>query len=113
MEIQFTAVAIAAFAGLFTSLFFAYFPKVRVWFASLEMDKELLIKLGLMICIEGLLAGLSFVPGVLFLKPPFTWQEAFTVAFALIVTNQPVANLLPATKDVKTEIAKRIAKFFR
>jgi len=112
MTIDFTAVAIAALAGLIMTLFFAYFPKVRVWFASLEVDKQSLIKLGFMVVIEGVLAGLSFIPGVLFLKPPFTWADGFTVAFALIVTNQPVSSALPVVfKDVRVAIQKRMKRF--
>jgi hypothetical protein len=79
----------------------------------MKIDKQSLIRLGFMAVIEGVLAGLSFIPGVLFLKPPFTWLEAFSVAIALIVTNQPVVAALPQLRDVRTAIVQRMQKFSR
>lgn len=113
MELNFTAIAIAALVGTIMTLIFAYFPVVRVWYASLATEKASLLKLGVMLSVELILGGLSFIPGIVILQPPFTVQQALAVALALIITNQPIAALLPAPGDVREAIRIRTAKFLR
>lgn len=108
-NVSFTAVAIAALVGTLMTLFFAYVPRVRVWYAALPTETASLYKLGLLILTEAILGGLSFIPGIIILQPPFTWPTAIAVAVALILSNQPVASLLPATKDVREAMAKRLS----
>ena len=107
---DFNAIVIAAFVGTLLTIFFAYFPRVRVWFASLAVEKASLLKLGLMVVVAGTMFGLSFTP---LFPPPLTPQNLLGVVIALIVTNQPVASLLPAPFDVRMAIRMRIAKFLR
>lgn len=107
MEINFTSAVIAAFVGTLLTVFFAYFPKVRVWYASMEVEKRSLLTLGLMVVIEAVLVGLSYVPTLGLFPSPLTWQEMLAVAVALILSNQPVASVLPAPADVRAAIKSR------
>jgi hypothetical protein len=106
---EYSAVVIAAFVGTLFTIFFAYFPRVRVWYASLAVESASLLKLGIMVVIAGALFGLSFIqPGMSAIFPaPLTPLQLGAVVVALIVTNQPVASLLPAPADVRAAILKR------
>lgn len=106
ININFSAVGIAALVGTILTVFFAYFPKVRVWFASLEVEKQSLIRLGLMVVVTLGLYGISFL-----YPPPYDMGTLLGVILALIVTNQPVAALLPTTKDVRAAIVARVKRF--
>jgi len=107
---SFTAIFIAAFVGTLLTIFFAYFPKVRVFYAALALEKQALLKLGIMVVIAGAMFGLSFTS---IFPPPLTLPDLFGVIIALIVTNKPVADLLPATRDVREAIRLRTAAFMR
>lgn len=107
MTIQFTAVFIAALVGTILTVFFAYFPTVRVWFASLAPEKASLLKLGIMVVIAGAMFGLSYTS---IFPPPINSLTLLTVLGALIITNQPVADMLPTTKDVRAAILARIKR---
>ena len=107
---DFNAIAIAAFVGTLLTVFFAYFPRVRVWFASLAVEKASLLKLGLMVVIAGVMFGLSYTN---LFPPPLTPESFLGVVLALIMTNQPVAALLPAPFDVRMAIRTRVSKFLR
>ena len=105
--ISFTAVSIAALVGLIITLIFAYFPSVRVWYAALPVEKESLLKLGLMVLVAGAMFGLSFTS---IFPPPLNLPSLLSVLGALILTNQPLASMLPSTTDVRMAIRARIAR---
>jgi ABC-type dipeptide/oligopeptide/nickel transport system permease subunit len=107
---NFTAAVIAALIGTIMTLFFAYFPIVRVKFASLTLEIQALIKLGLMVVVALIMFGLSFTS---IFPPPLTLPELFSVIIALIISNQPVAALLPQLPDVRAAIRLRTEKFMR
>lgn len=108
---SFTAAYIAALVGVVLALFFAYFPKVRVWYASLTVENRSLLSLGLMVVVAGSIFGLSYTT---VFPPPLTWTQLLSVVVALILTNQPVAQLLPAPADVtaarKVQLLKLLGK---
>jgi hypothetical protein len=112
MEIAFTPIAIAALVGTLLTVFFAYFPKIRVWYASLAVETASLLKLGFMLVAEVIISLLSYY-NVIVTVPPFSWETALGMAIALILSNQPVANMLPAPKDVRQAIQKRMVKYLR
>jgi hypothetical protein len=112
MEIAFTPIAIAALSGTIITVLLAYFPRIRVWFASLAVETASLIKLGVMVLIGVVVSLLSYY-GVIVTVPPFSWETAVGMAIALILSNQPVANMLPAPLDVRMAIRARTAKFLR
>lgn len=105
MEIAFTPVLIAAVVGTLMTLFFAYCPWVRVWFASLRVEQASYIKLGLMLVAEVALSLLSYYD-IIVTKPPFSWETAVAVAVALILSNQPISAILPTTADVRAALRK-------
>ena len=108
----FNPIAIAAGVGTLTAIFFAYFPKVRVWFASLEQETRSLINLGILLLAEVVISLLSYYQ-VITTVPPFSWEEALAIAGALIVSNQPVQQLLPPTKDVVAALRAHTLKLLR
>jgi hypothetical protein len=112
---EYSAAVIAAFVGTLLTIFFAYFPRVRVWYAALAIETASLYKLGLMVVIAGVLFGLSFIqPGMSGVFPaPLTPLQLGAVVVALIITNQPVASVLPAPADVRNAIKVRTSKFLR
>jgi hypothetical protein len=112
MEIAFTPIAIAALSGTILTVFLSYFPRIRVWFASLATEKASLLKLGFMVLIGVTISLLSYY-GVIVTVPPFSWETALGVIVALILSNQPVASVLPAPLDVRTAIRAREAKFLK
>jgi ABC-type dipeptide/oligopeptide/nickel transport system permease subunit len=103
---DFTAAAIALFVGTLLSLFFAYFPGIRVKFALLAMETQSLIRLGSMVVIAGIMFGLSYTS---ILPPPLDLPTLMSVIVALVVANKPVSDLLPSTKDVRVAVLKRLA----
>jgi hypothetical protein len=111
-EFSFNAIAIAGLVGTLLALFFAYFPSVRVWWASLEQDKKSLFNLGFLVLAEAVIGLLSYYQ-VIKTVPPFSWQEAIAVFAALVVSNQPVAQLLPITKDVKAALQAKMLKLLQ
>ena len=111
-EFSFNAIAIATLVGTLLALFMAYFPTVRVWFASLEQDKKSLINLGFLVLAEVVISLLSYYQ-VIKTVPPFSWQEAIAVFAALVVSNQPVQQLLPPTKDVTIALQSKMLKLLR
>ena len=112
---EYSAAVIAMFVGTLLTIFFAYFPRVRVWFASLAVESASLLKLGIMVAIAGVLFGLSFIqPGMSAWFPaPLTPLQFGAVVIALIVSNQPIAAILPAPADVRYAIRNRTQKFLR
>ena len=112
---EYSAAVIAVFVGTLLTIFFAYFPRVRVWYTSLAVETASLLKLSVMVVIAGALFGLSFIqPGMSAWFPaPLTPLQFGAVVIALIVSNQPVAALLPAPSDVRHAIRIRTAKFLR
>jgi hypothetical protein len=112
MEISFTPIAIAALSGTLLTVFFGYFPRIRVWFASLAVEKASLLKLGFMVVIGVVISLLSYY-GMIVTVPPFSWETALGILIALILSNQPVANMLPAPLDVRTAIQKRESRFLK
>jgi ABC-type dipeptide/oligopeptide/nickel transport system permease subunit len=103
---DFTAAFIALLVGTLITVFFAYFPGIRVKFALLAMETQSLIKLGIMVVIAGVMFGLSFTS---IFPPPLDLPTLLSVIVALILSNQPVASLLPTTRDVRVAILQRIA----
>jgi hypothetical protein len=108
----FNPIAIATGVGAVVAIFFAYFPKVRVWFAGLEQETRSLITLGVLLLAEVVISLLSFYQ-VITTVPPFSWEEAVAIAAALIVSNSPVQQLLPVTKDVKEVLQAKMLKLLR
>ena len=98
-EVMFTPVGIGAIVGLVLALVFAYFPKLRVWFAALASEKQSYLRLGLLLLAEIVISLLSYYQ-VITTVPPFSFATALNIALALIVANQPTSVLLPETKDV-------------
>jgi len=107
---DFTAAVIAALVGTLFTLFFAYFPVVRVKFASLALETQALIKLGVMVVVAGIMFGLSFTS---IFPPPLILPQLVSVIVALVLTNQPIAALLPQLRDVREATQERINKFLR
>jgi hypothetical protein len=107
----FTAAFIAALVGTALTVFFAYFPKVRVWYASLAPEYRASLNLGLMVVVAGSIFGLSYTT---VFPPPLTWTQLLSVVVALILTNEPVAQFLPAPADVtaarKVQLLKLLGK---
>jgi hypothetical protein len=64
-----------------------------------------------MVVVAGAIFGLSFTT---VFPPPLTWEQLLGVVVALILTNEPVAQLLPAPADVraaqKVQLLKSIGK---
>jgi hypothetical protein len=108
----FNPIAIAAAVGAVMAVFFAYFPKVRVWFAALDDDKKALINLGFLLLAEVIISLLSYF-NIITTVPPFSWQEAIAIAAALIVSNQPVQQLLPPAKDVLKVLQAKTLKLLQ
>jgi len=108
-EFSFNAIAIATLVGTLLALFMAYFPTVRVWFASLDQDKKSLLNLGLLVLAEVAISLLSYYQ-IIKTVPPFSWQGAIAVFAALVVSNQPVQQLLPPTKDVTLALQAKMFK---
>lgn len=104
---DFTAAVIAALVGTIMTLFFAYFPRVRVWYASMPVENQSLFKLGLMVVTSIAFFVASLFPALGIFPAPLTPLELGSVVVALIVTNAPVASYLPATRDVREAIRKR------
>jgi len=104
----FTAAYIAALIGTIMTLFFAYFPKVRVWYASLAVENQSLLSLGLMVVVAGAMFGLSFTS---IFPPPLQLPQLLAVIVALILTNKPISQILPAPADVRAATLARTLKF--
>lgn len=101
----FTPEVIAATVGLILTLFFSYFPKIRVLYGGLSSSTKSLIMLGLLLVAEVVIATLAYY-GVIQTDPPIGTGSTFlfrclTVAFSLLVSNQPVYNILPEAGDVR------------
>ena len=111
-EFAFNPLAIAGLVGTLLALFMAYFPTVRVWWASLDQDKKSLINLGFLVVAEVAISLLSYYQ-VITTVPPFSWQEAVAVFAALVVSNQPVQQLLPPTKDVTIALQSKMLRLLR
>lgn len=109
IQIAFTPVFIAGLVGTLLTIFFAYCPKVRVWFASLAIEIAAIYKLGFMVIVAIVISILSYF-SVITTVPPFSWQTAIAVIIALIITNQPVQALLPETHDVQFARVSREAR---
>jgi hypothetical protein len=109
IEIAFTPVFIAGLVGAILTIFFAYFPKVRVWFASLAVEVAAMYKLGMMVIVAIVISLLSYY-SVIATVPPFSWPTLVAVIIALIITNQPVQALLPETRDVQVARVSREAR---
>ena len=112
--IQINPVAITTLVGTLLTIFFAYFPKVRVWYALLEVEKASLLKLGLMLLTEVVVVLLSLYR-VIPTEPQFVYDASFwfnviVMAGTLILTNQPVQSILPNARDVRIAIQKRLRR---
>lgn len=99
-EVIFSPEGIAAIVGAILAITFAYFPKLRTWYAGLASEVKSYIMLGLLFLAEIVISLLSYYQ-VIVTVPPYSFNTALRIAFALIVANQPVYNLLPEAKDVK------------
>jgi len=119
-EIIFSPQGIASIVGVVLAVLFAYFPKLRTWFAGLASEVKSYIMLGVLLLAEIVISLLSYYQ-VIVTVPPFTWVTAVQIAFALLISNQPTYTLLPEAKDVKEirvtrdillskEVSKRIPK---
>jgi putative flippase GtrA len=119
-EIIFSPQGIASIVGVVIAILFAYFPKLRTWFAGLASEVKSYIMLGVLLLAEIVISLLSYYQ-VIVTVPPFTWVTAVQIAFALLISNQPTYTLLPEAKDVKEvrvsrdillskEVAKRMPK---
>jgi hypothetical protein len=105
---SFTAAFIAALVGTVLTVFFAYFPKVRVWYANLAPEYKAYLNLSLMIVVAGAIFGLSFTS---IFPPPLTWTQLLSVVVALILANEPVAQLLPPLPDVRTARKAQLLRY--
>ena len=110
---DFSAAVIATLVGVIMTIFFAYFPKVRVWFASLVVETASLLKLGIMVVVALVIYVLSLFPAIGLFPAPLTLLQFGAVVIALIITNQPVASALPAPKDVREAMRLRFTEYLR
>jgi len=111
---SFEPATIAALVGTIFTLFFSYFPKVRVWFASLATETASLYKLGIMLATEVVVVLLSLYHVIQTVPPleygPNFWFVVISVAGALLLTGQPLQDKLPNPRDVRVAIQKRMAR---
>lgn len=107
-EMQFTAEAIGAVAGVVISLLFNYFPVLRVKFASLTQEAKSLIMIGLMVLVVAVVTVLDFYDvinaGLTFDKSGIT--RIILTLISAMVANQSTYLVSPQTQDVRD--AKRI-----
>jgi hypothetical protein len=107
---NFAPAVIAALVGTILTLLFAYFPILRVKFASLMVETQALIKLGVMVVVAGIMFGLSYTS---IFPPPLDLPQLVSVIIALILSNQPVAAMLPQLPDVRMAIRLRETRLLR
>lgn len=105
-SVNFTPEAISAIVGFALMLIFAYFPKLRLWYAALDSSIKSFIMLGLLVLTGAIIIVLVHY-GVLIPAEPITLSRIISVALALLVSNQPTYTLLPEASDVK---ALRVAR---
>jgi hypothetical protein len=98
--IMFTPEFVAGIASIILTLVFAYFPKLRVWFAGLASEMKSLIMLGLFALISGITFALAF-NGIIPTDEPLTWVKLVQVFIMTLVASQPAYLILPQAKDVK------------
>ena len=79
---------------------------------SIHLRKYLFIALGILLLAEVVISLFSYYQ-VITTIPPFSWEEALAIAGALIVSNQPVQQLLPPTKDVVAALRAHTLKLLR
>ena len=110
IKLDFSATGIAAIIGFALMLIFAYFPKLRVWFAGLASEVKSYIMLGLLLLTEGILILLIYLGAFPSIGPKGTFDLVQTVliAFSLLTSNQPTHTLLPEAHDVKDAKAARV-----
>jgi hypothetical protein len=98
--INFTPEVIAGFAALLLTLVFAYFPVLRVKFASLTSE----VKSGIMLGVFALVSVVTFLLafyGVIPSSQPLTWFDLVKVFVTTIIISQPAYTILPKAYDVK------------
>jgi hypothetical protein len=100
MNVSFTPETLAGIIGVVFTLLFAYFPKLRTWYAGLTSEVKSGIMLGLL-AISALVIFLLANAGVITTNEPVTWELFVKVLFLAIMTNQPTYQLLPQAADVK------------
>jgi hypothetical protein len=98
--ISFTPEVLAGIVGLFMMLVFAYFPKLRTWYAGLVSEVKSYIMIGLLLATAAAITLLA-QSGVITTTEPITWVLFVKVMLAVLVGNQPAYTLLPKTGDVK------------
>ena len=98
--VNFAPEAIASIVGVVLALIFAYFPKLRTWYAALASEVKSYIMLGLLLVAEIAIALLSYY-GVIPTTEPITLAKCISIALALLISNQPTYLILPEAGDVK------------
>ena len=99
ITVEFTPEVIAAIVGLFLTLVFAYFPKLRVLYGGLQSEIKSLIMLVLLLITAVVIMVLSKY-GIIATNEPVTWVLFAKVMFAALIANQPAYTLLPKAADV-------------
>lgn len=100
MSVEFTPEVLAGISGLFLTLCFSYFPKLRVWYAGLAGEVKSFIMLGLLFLSASAITALAHF-GVVQTAEPVTWLVFAKVMLAGLIANQPVYQVLPKAADVK------------
>ena len=103
---EFTPEVIGGIVGLILTLVFAYFPKLRVWYAGLASEVKSYIMIGLLAA-TALVVTVLAMSGVIVTAEPVTWAVFAKVLFAALLANQPAYSILPETGDVKDAKAAR------
>lgn len=104
--VAFSAEGITAIVSVLIMALFAYCPGLRQWFAVQKSEVKSWIMLGTLLLAELTICILA-VTNVIVTVPAFSIQEALTIAWILVVTNQSVYKILPQAGDVKALIAAR------
>ena len=105
-----TPATVAAIVGLIMTILFAYLPGLRVWYAALAVERQALLKLGLLILATVVITILAIYGG-LPTTQPVTWYTCGSVILMLIITTAPGTQaLLPQTRDAKIARLGREAK---
>jgi hypothetical protein len=98
--VSFTPEAIAMAVGVILALVFAYFPGLNLWYAALKSEVKSYIMLGLLLIAEAVIVALTHY-GIVTPTEPITLARILSVAFALLISNQPVYTLIPEVTGVK------------
>jgi hypothetical protein len=103
-------ITLLSVAGAIVSLFSAYMPGFREWYAKMETVKKSLMQfviVTVLILIAGILSWTRVVPVV---TPDMTGTFVLVMAWiSALTSNQAAYVLAPETKSVKAAIAERDA----